>query len=115
MIEPTFSPLAADHMRKRGLRPFDMIGFVFDGLNETNPAKAVDQLDKSYQHGGGWHELPGFKLFERGEHKMLSYPGDPPMALIAYVKLRDELIMLFESSWVCVRQPNGDIAVARMD
>lgn len=111
MIDVTFSAAAIMHIARTGATPFDLVGFVFDGLSETNPAGAVEQLDRSYAHGGGWRPLKGFSY----ANERLSYAGDPDMMLIATVKLRDETIMLFESAWVCVLQLDGSIEVARMD
>lgn len=84
-------------------------------LNDQNPNKAVDQLDKAYAHGGGWYDFKGFTLIEQGDYYALSYPGDPPMRELARTKLRDETVVLFEASWVGVIQPDKTLRVARMD
>lgn len=116
-VEVHFSEEVKRHMYQMTYMPEDLTGSVFTGLNDANPAKAVEQLDRHYQHGGGWRAFKGFNLhgdIAAGTAR-LRYPGDPPLRLIAWAKLRDETIALFESSWVCVQQASGDIEVARMD
>jgi len=91
-------------------------GFIPQWLSEHNPMSAVEQIDKSYGHGGGWNDFAGFKLEskENGYYSLL-YPGDPPTRELSRATLRDEKIVLFQHSWVAVIQPDGSFRVARID
>lgn len=91
------------------------LGFLPMFLNDSNPKDAVTQLNDSYAHGGGWHDFKGFELIKQGDRYALAYPGDPPMRELARTKLRNELVVLFEASWVAVIQPDETFRVARMD
>lgn len=109
--EWTFSAIVIDHMARNGYTAFDMLGRLPDMLNDADPLPAVNQFDRGYAHGGGWRNH--VKFASAGE--TLIYPGDPPMRKIAETQLRDERIVLYESSWVAVIQPDGSFDVARMD
>jgi hypothetical protein len=56
-------------------RPEDL-GFLPMFLDPNDPRPAKEQLHENYQHGGGWHSMPGFSI---GDDLELCYPGDPPM------------------------------------
>lgn len=94
----------------------DDLGMLPAYLSEGNDDKAAVQLDFHYKHGGGWSPFSGFKLqLGQDNRPVLVYPGDPPLLCRAATKLRDEIITLFESDWVCVVQPDGKFEVSRMD
>lgn len=85
-----------------------------------DPRPLVEQLDYHYAHGGGWHDFNGFDAhIDRTEplKSELRYPGDPPMKAIAYTIVRDEVCILFQSSWVAVTKTDADapVRVCRMD
>ena len=86
-------------------------------LSDNDPRSAQEQLDANYMHEGGFNPLSGFTLAfpEKMGEAYLSYPGDPLMMELGRVKLRDELVIMFESAWVAVVQPSGEYVVARMD
>jgi hypothetical protein len=84
---------------------------TFLDLNDPRPAR--EQLDANYQHGGGWQPFKGFTFHT--ETSTLRYPGDPPMRALAAMRLRDELIVVFECDWVMIRQKDGSYEVCRMD
>ena len=86
-------------------------------LSDNDPRPAQEQLHANYLHGGGFQPFSGFTLVlpEKKGEAYLSYPGDPPMRELGRVKLRDELIIMFEYSWVAVVQPSGEYVIARMD
>jgi hypothetical protein len=96
---------------KRPMITHDHLGAIPLFLDADTPESAVGQLDRGYRHGGGFAPFRGFAMTERG----LQYPGDPPMALLAEGKLRDEIIRIYNGSWVAVVQPDGSFVVARMD
>lgn len=90
----------------------DHLGFIPFFLSENNPASAKEQIDASYAHGGGWRTHHGWTMKSNGA---LSFPGDPDLRVIAEAKLRDEIIRVYEMSWVAIVQPNGEYEVARID
>jgi hypothetical protein len=81
-------------------------------LNPENPKSAKDQIDDSYQHGGGWRPFKGFKL---GADNTLSYPNDPALHPIAQTKVGQELVVVYPYGWVAVIQPDRSFEVARVD
>lgn len=91
----------------------EMLGMIPGFFDEADRSSAREQLDQAYQHGGGWRPMRAWKYDPTSLE--LRYPGDPPIAPVAMGKLRDELILIYPHSWVCVVQPNGSFEVARMD
>lgn len=87
------------------------LGYLPSFLSESDPRSAREQLDAGYSQFGGWTSFPGFKMTERG----LEYPGDPPQPLLAETRLRDEIVRLYNGSWVAIIQPDGSYDIARMD
>lgn len=87
-------------------------GLIPSMLDETDPRKAAVQFDANYQHGGGWRPMVGFKVKDNGS---LKYPGDPVMPPLAAMRLRDELIMIYQAGFVGIFQKDGSFEVARMD
>jgi len=91
---------------------WEHLGFIPDMLSENNPKSATQQLNDGYQHGGGWTPFNGHALLPDNSIK---YPGDPPHKPIAEMRLRDELILIYEHSWVAVIQPDRSYEICRMD
>lgn len=81
--------------------------FLYD-----NAASAREQLDLGYRFAGGWRPFHGHTLHADNS---LSYPGDPPLMPLAQARLRDELIVFYDHSWVAIIQPDRSFEVARMD
>lgn len=81
-------------------------------LSENDPRPAREQIDSNYAHGGGWSPFPGFTMLEDGN---LSYPGDPPVRLLAETQLRDELIRFYEHDWLAIIQEDGSFEISRVD
>jgi hypothetical protein len=88
------------------------LGFLPDMLSERNPARAREQLHHGYAHGGGWDPFKGHELLADNS---LKYPGDPSLPPLAQTKLRDELIILYQHSWVAIIQPDRSYEICRMD
>jgi hypothetical protein len=87
-------------------------GFIPDFLDEGDPRPAREQFNERYR--GGWVPAPpGLKLDV--STLRLTYPGDPAMVPLSTMYFRDEVIVLFRSSWVCIIQPDRSWEVARMD
>jgi hypothetical protein len=101
-------PVTALHPRVT----MDHIGMIPAWLSENNPAKAAQQLHAAYGHGGGWQPFNGFTLTANNS---LTYPGDPALKPIAEMRLRDELILMYEHAWVAIIQPDRSFEVCRMD
>jgi hypothetical protein len=114
MLEANFYPRAVKAIQEDQHTPFDLVGFLPTFIDDDDPRPAVTQLDTHYGHGGGWRDMQGFTLND-GIEPTLSYAGDPPVHAVAWWKLRDERIILFDSAWVCVVQPDGSYRIARMD
>ena len=91
---------------------WDHVGSIPDMLSEHNPKSAKEQLHNGYPQGGGWIPFEGFEL--RADNS-IKYPGDPPHKPIAELHLRNELILVYEHSWVAVIQPNRSFEICRMD
>jgi hypothetical protein len=90
----------------------EQMGFIPGFLDETDPRHACEQIDERYNYGGGWEPWPGFTMIE-GER--LKYPGDPPLAPICELRMRDERIVLYPASIVAIIQPDGSFEVCRLD
>lgn len=88
------------------------LGLLPGMLDEDDPAPAREQLDRAYQHGGGWQPFVGHTL---QDDLSLQYPGDPPTRAIAMTRLRDETIVLYQHSWVAIIQPDRSYEICRMD
>ncbi len=83
--------------------------------DEADSRSAKEQADTAYQFGG-WQPFKGFDLIgSKAGVFRLKYPGDPPMPELSRTKLRDEIIVLFPSSWVAIIQLDGSFEVSRMD
>lgn len=95
----------------------DYLGFLPDMVSINDPRPASQQFNDSYSHGGGWSPFKGFTLKYSDEplQSIITYPGDGPLKEIARTFVRDEVIMLFPYSWVCIKQPDGSFEICRMD
>jgi hypothetical protein len=89
----------------------DELGFLPLMIDQNDPRPAREQFDSNYQHGGGWHPMPGFKV----KGFVLHYSGDPAYEPIAMWPLRDEMIVVYRYGIVAVFQKDGSFEVARMD
>ena len=92
----------------------EALGYLPSFLDEGDPRPAKEQLDSGYRHGGGWDPQPGFRLSMDSDN-ILFYPGDPPLRPLARAKLRNELIVIYEHSYVAIIQPDHSFEVCRMD
>jgi hypothetical protein len=96
----------------------DVFGEVPEFLDPTDPRPAREQFNERYAHGGGWRPMKGWRL---SKDNVLQYSyGDsggeePPLRPLAQTKLRKELIVLYEHSWVAIIQEDRTFEVSRMD
>jgi hypothetical protein len=88
----------------------DMLGYIPQFLSDRDPRPAKEQLNTNYQ--SGWDAQPGFTMLSNGN---LSYPGDPPLQLLAETRLRDEVIRFYDCEYVAIVQPDGSFEACRMD
>lgn len=94
----------------------EMAGYLIQMLDSDDPRPAKEQFHQHYAHGGGWHPFEGFTLtLPEAGRATLQYPEDPPYREIARAWLREELILVFPHSWVCIVQPGGAHEICRMD
>lgn len=93
----------------------DLLGFIPTFLDHNSEEPAKEQLDRNYQHGGGWRKFEGFK-WDRDNMEIV-YPGDPPYVAIAIAQLpkTKEKVYVFQHAWVLIEQEDGSWEVARMD
>jgi hypothetical protein len=92
----------------------EFLGYLPSFLSENDPDDARTQLNKNYQHGGGYRPLDGWKILDMVT-MTIQYPGDPPLHPVAMTTLRQEVIYFFPHAQVLILQPNGEFVVARMD
>jgi len=90
----------------------DVFGILPEFLDMKDPRPAREQLHERYAHGGGWHPMKEWKL---EKDNSIRYPGDPPHEPLAQIKFRNELILIYEFSWVAIVQPDRSFEVSRMD
>lgn len=105
----------------------EILGLLPSMFSTKDPAPAVEQADRNYHHGGGWHPLKGHKLEkgEDGRYILLYRPNDPepepdeetdpPLHELARAELRDELLLLFDYGFMVVKQKDDSFEIARMD
>jgi hypothetical protein len=74
---------------------------------------AAQQFNERYKFGG-WRPF-GQDKFTLTETHILKYPGDPAHQPMAVTHLRDEVILLYNSDVVVIKQPDGSFEVCRMD
>lgn len=89
---------------------WDIVGIIPSFLNEDDPRPAREQFNSAYI--SGWSPVPGFRM---GPDYGLRYPDDPVMMPKAMMKLRKEIILVYESGWVAIIQPDKSWEVARLD
>lgn len=92
-------------------RAREALGFIPQFVLEDDPRPAREQFEERYAHGGGWHPMPGWSFADG----TIRYPGDPAYKPIAWARLRDETIYVYDHAWVCIAHKDGTFEVARMD
>lgn len=112
MLTPWIITPEGMKLTEQGIQPEDFIGYVSMMLNDEDPRSVREQLDANYQHGGGWQPLAGAALDDKGR---MVYPGDPPLAPLAYTRVRGELVFCYDHAFFGIVQPGGEAEFARMD
>lgn len=90
-----------------------MLGMLPYWLHEGIKDSAAQQLNKHYQHGGGWRPFHGFTFYK--DSHAIEYPGDPEHKPVAEIHFRDERIYVYDHAWVAIVQPDGTYEICRMD
>ena len=90
----------------------DEWGFIPAFLHGDDPRPAAEQFNERYP--GGWQHFGGPLTFDR-DALTLSYPGDPVMKARSALVFRNEVLLLFPSSWVVIVQDDHSWEVCRMD
>lgn len=88
------------------------LGFLPGLISEDDPRSVKAQLEDKYRYGGGWDPTPGFTV---QDGYVLKFPGDPPMTPLAMTALRNEVVVLYDYSFLGVFQPDGSFEVSRVD
>ena len=102
--------------QRRASDPFGVLGLIPGMLDDDDPRPAAVQFDENYRHGGGWYPLPMRQCTAvSGRPFAFSFPGDPMFVPLAITKLRDEVICIYEGSFVGIWQRDGTFEIARMD
>ena len=90
----------------------EVLGILPNFLDANDPRPVREQFDERYAHGGGWHPMKGWEL---RYDNFLCYQGEAPLQPLAQMKLRNELIILYDHAWVAIIQPDRTFEVSRMD
>jgi hypothetical protein len=87
-------------------------GFIPGWLDDNDPRSAREQLNEKYVYGG-WQPFQGFKKLDikYGLH----YPGDPVQYPFSMITFRNEKLLIYPGSWVCIVQEDKSWEVCRMD
>ena len=96
---------------------FAIVGFLPEFASPDDPRRLQEQVNEAYAHGGGWNSFDGFELrchMASGRFSLV-YPGDPPMQERARARFRNQIIVLFDMSWVGIIENMKLIDVARID
>lgn len=100
---------------KGGISPGDLLGFLPSIISDKYTGTVAEQIAEGYAHGGGYSPFGEGQWTYDPETQTLQYPGDPPMTPLARTVVRDEIVLLYEASMVCIVQKDGSFAVTRMD
>jgi hypothetical protein len=102
------------------LAHIDMLGIIPEFFDEADPRPVEEQIDENYQHGGGWYPYKGFTLAPDATpselHSMkLQAPDDPDLVPLFATICHKELVIVYESGWTAIFQPDLSFTVARLD
>ena len=86
-------------------------GLIPSFLDDQDPRPAKDQINEKYV--GGWNSFKGFTFDP--VVGTITYPGDPPYKPRSSILFRDEVLVIYDSAWVLILQPDKTWEVARLD
>lgn len=104
-LQPNFKPY--------GDRALDMLGYLPAFISDLDQRPAAEQFQARYAFGG-WRPMQGGEWTVDADH-ILRYPDDPLYYPVAAYQLRDELICVYQYSFVAIFQKDGSFEVARLD
>jgi|GEM_PF-2332662 len=94
----------------------EWLGAIPSFLNAHDSRPMAEQIHENYAHGGGWRPQGGFTLDVNEEGRVVLSGSDPrPYRAICFTQLRNETLVLFESAWTAIIQPDGSMEVSRLD
>lgn len=91
--------------------PWDALGLIPSFLSPDDERPAAEQIASNYC--GGWDSFKGFTF--NPDTWALSYPGDPDLLPLFTATLRGEAIIVYQSGFTAILQPDGSFDVARLD
>lgn len=91
----------------------EWLGALPDLLEPESTDPLAEQIDRNYQHGGGWSPFHGFAFDPASQ--TITYPEDEPLAPLVRMTTENETLYLYEMSWVLILQQDGSYEVARID
>ena len=103
-----------DYAKKYRLTLEDCVSDIKYFASEQNKQPLSEQLNKMYQHGGGWRPVEGFQITNK-ETFELTYPEDPPLIPLATAKFRNQTICVYRYAFVAIFEEDGSFQIARMD
>jgi len=88
-------------------------GFLPTFFSNDDPRSAYKQLLANYQFGAPGK---GFTLTGNGTKDWrLCYPEERPLRPVSFALMRGEALVLFESEWLAIIQPDGAFIVHRVN
>lgn len=96
---------------------FDVLGYVPNFFDESDPRPAREQIHENYTHGGGWFPSKiAWKMTDYGlESPYEEPPGFKVLPLLAKAQLRDETLLFYLGAWLVILQKDGTFEVGRVD
>ena len=95
------------------------VGYLPQIFLEDDPHTAQEQANTNYAHGGGWVSFmnKGFQLAGSADKKFyLTYPGDPKTHELSRTTFHNQLLVMFEHSWVGIIEADNTLSdIARID
>ena len=93
----------------------ELWGFIPMMLTLHSEFPLWQQVHEGYTHGGGWNDFDGFEVTQDDDGKyMMQYPGDPAYIERDRIVVGDEMLVLFDYSWV-LWVKGDEQKVARID
>lgn len=76
-------------------------GMIPAFVSPVNDMPMWQQVHHNYMHGGGWNDFDGFEVRQddNGRYE-IEYPGDPVYFERSRITIGDEMLVLFNYSWI---------------
>jgi hypothetical protein len=93
-----------------------MWGMIPHFLSPHSEQPLWEQIHNNYSHGGGWNDFDKFEVTKDADtgKYTLTYPGDPAYVERDRLTMGDEVLVLFDYSWI-LWTDGTDTKVARID